>query len=195
MTDRKFIETPSQTAGPYVHIGCVPNFCGIKGVYAGDPGWVIVNEKTKGERVTVRGTIFDAEGAPLLDAMIEVWQADADGIYAAGDADFSGWGRRAGDYETGEWTFETIKPGRVPYHDGPPMAPHIGFWIVARGINLGLNTRMYFPDELEANAEDPVLALVDAARVPSLVAVKESAGQYRFDIYLQGENETVFFDV
>lgn len=194
MADRKFTETPAQTAGPYVHIGCVPNFCGINGVYADDPGRVMVNQKTKGERITVHGVIVDAEGVPLKDAMIEVWQADANGQYAAGDPDFNGWGRRAGDYGTGEWMLETIKPGPVPHPDGGVMAPHINFLIVARGINLGLNTRMYFPEDAAAHAADPVLSLA-GDRAKTLIAVGEGEGKYRFDIHLQGDNETVFFDV
>lgn len=195
-------ESPSQTAGPYVHIGCVPNFCDIKGVYPEDLGIAMVNDQTRGERITVKGTVYDGTGTPLKDALVEIWQADADGRYVsgdprgAGDPNFTGWGRQAGDYSTGEWVFETVKPGQVPYPDGRPMAPHISFWIVARGINIGLQTRMYFPDEEAANEADPVLARIEHKnRVPTLIAAKEADGVYRFDIHLQGEKETVFFDV
>ncbi|MGB0506086.1 MAG: protocatechuate 3,4-dioxygenase subunit alpha [Pikeienuella sp.] len=195
-------ESPSQTAGPYVHIGCVPNFCGIEGVYAEDLGSTMVHDGAKGQRITIKGTVYDGTGTPLKDAMVEIWQADADGIHAAGDPrgegdpNFTGWGRQAGDYTTGEWSFETIKPGTVPFPDGRPMAPHITFWIVARGINIGLQTRMYFPEEEAANAADPILSRIEHQnRVPTLVALKEGEGQYRFDIYLQGTKETVFFDV
>ena len=123
-------ESPSQTAGPYVHIGCVPNFCGIDGVYPADPGAAMVTERTRGRRITISGTVIDGTGTALRDAMVEIWQADADGLYAndprgPGDAEFTGWGRRAGDYRTGEWVFETIKPGRVPFPDGRMQAPHI----------------------------------------------------------------------
>lgn len=195
-------ESPSQTAGPYVHIGCVPNFSGIGGVYPEDLGTRMRNDAARGRHVTVRGCIWDGTGTALKDALIEVWQADADGIHAhgdprgAGDPAFSGWGRFAGDHETGEWAFDTVKPGRVPYPDGRMQAPHITFWIVARGINIGLHTRMYFPDEEASNAEDPVLTRIEHKnRVPTLVAAQEKDGAYRFDIRLQGERETVFFDV
>ena len=194
-------ESPSQTAGPYVHIGCVPNFCGIGGVYPGDLGAAIAGEKARGQRISVTGTVIDGTGTPLKDAMVEIWQADADGLYPGDprgpcDPAFTGWGRRAGDYATGEWRFETVKPGRVPFPDGRLQAPHILFWIVARGINIGLNTRMYFPDEAAANAEDPILTRLDHQnRVPTLVARADGSGAYRFDIRLQGDGETVFFDI
>ena len=193
-------ESPSQTAGPYVHIGCVPNFCGITGVYPHDLGDRMVNADTQGARITVKGTVYDGTGTPLKDAMIEIWQADANGIYpnndprGPADPNFTGWGRQAGDYDTGEWIFETIRPGSVPFPDGRMMAPHISLWIVARGINIGLNTRMYFPDA--DNSTDPLLTRIEHQnRVPTLIAEKEADGMYRFDIYLQGEKETVFLDV
>lgn len=196
-------ESPSQTAGPYVHIGMTPNFCGIDGVYAEDLGAVMVNDKTKGERITVRARVFDGTGAPLKDALIEIWQADADGLYnspaemrGTADPNFTGWGRKATDMDTGECVFETVKPGRVPFRDGRKMAPHISFWIVARGINVGLNTRLYFPDEEKANGEDPVLSRIEhRQRVATLIAERAADGAYLFDIHLQGEKETVFFDV
>jgi protocatechuate 3,4-dioxygenase, alpha subunit len=199
----RFKESPSQTAGPYVHIGCTPNFCGIEGVYNVDLGLTMVNDETRGERITVTGCVIDGTGTPLRDAMIEIWQADAAGIYPAvnetrgtADPNFSGWGRKAVDGSTGEYRFETVKPGKVPFHDGRMQAPHITFWIVARGINIGLHTRMYFAEEEKANAADPVLtALEHKVRVPTLLASRKGDGQYRFDIRLQGENETVFFDV
>ncbi|MEM7427237.1 MAG: protocatechuate 3,4-dioxygenase subunit alpha [Pseudomonadota bacterium] len=196
-------ESPSQTAGPYVHIGCVPNFCGIGGVYPADPGADMVNAKTKGERISITGIVYDGTGTPLRDVLVEIWQADANGRYpgpedprGGADPNFTGWGRRAGDYQTGEWTFETVKPGTVPFPDGRPMAPHITFWIVARGINIGLQTRMYFPEEAEANAADPVLTRIEHQnRVPTLISQKTGDGAYRFDIHLQGDEETVFFDI
>ncbi|MFK5977804.1 MAG: protocatechuate 3,4-dioxygenase subunit alpha [Rhizobiaceae bacterium] len=196
-------ESASQTAGPYVHIGCVPNFCGIEGVYTEDLGSSMVNDKTEGERITIRGKVIDGTGTPLKDALLEIWQADHNGLYPAanemrGEADknFTGWGRCPGDYTSGEYMFETIKPGKVPFMDGMPMAPHITFWVVARGINVGLHTRMYFPEEEAANAADPVLGRVEhKVRVPTLIAKKTGEGEYTFDIILQGENETVFFDI
>ena len=194
-------ESPSQTAGPYVHIGCTPNFCDITGVYPEDLGAAMVNERTRGERITVTGIVYDGTGTPLKDVLVEIWQADAAGLYPSpdehrgeADPDFTGWGRRAGDYQTGEWCFETIKPGPVPFPDGRMMAPHITFWIVARGINIGLQTRMYFPDE--DNSADPVLTRLEHQnRVPTLIATQTGAGAYRFDIRLQGPDETVFFDI
>ena len=175
-------ETASQTAGPYVHIGCMPNFCGITGVYESDLGASMVNEKTKGERITVTGRVIDGTGTPLKDALIEIWQADADGLYNSpsemrgiADPNFTGWGRCPSGMETGQFHFDTIKPGRVPFPDGRLMAPHITFWIVARGINIGLHTRMYFGDEEAANAEDPVLARIEhGVRVPTLIAPREA---------------------
>lgn len=105
-------------------------------------------------------------------------------------------GRSAGDVESGEFVFETIKPGQVPYPDGRIQAPHISFWIVARGINLGLHTRLYFDDEGEANAADPMLSRIELRqRLATLIAISEAPGVYRFDIHLQGLTETVFFDI
>ncbi|MEM9140937.1 MAG: protocatechuate 3,4-dioxygenase subunit alpha [Pseudomonadota bacterium] len=192
-------ERPSQTAGPYVHIGCLPNFCDIGGVYDADLGTAMVNEATLGQRVTISGIVYDGAGQPLRDALLEVWQADAAGRYpgrdpgGAADPNFTGWGRAAGDYATGLWSFDTIKPGRVPFPDGRMQEPHVTFWIVARGINLGLQTRMYFSDE--NNAADPVLDMIgDPARAATLIAARSGEGTYRFDIRLQGDQETVFFD-
>ena len=198
----RFKETASQTAGPYVHIGLTPNFAEIAGVYDGDLGISMVNDKTKGERITVTGQVIDGSGTPLKDAMVEIWQADADGLYnspaemrGSADPNFTGWGRSPTNMVDGEFRFETIKPGRVPFRDGRLMAPHITFWIVARGINLGLSTRMYFADEEAANAEDPVLARIEhRVRVPTLLAPRDGNG-YRFNIHLQGDKETVFFDI
>ena len=195
-------ESASQTAGPYVHIGLTPNFCGIEGVYANDLGATMVNDKTQGERITVRARVIDGTGTPLKDALIEIWQADAAGLYnspselrGAADPNFSGWGRLASDMETGLFEFSTIKPGRVPFKDGRLMAPHITFWIVARGINLGLHTRMYFADEQDANAEDPLLQRIEHKnRVPTLIAPRDG-DVYTFDIHLQGEKETIFLDI
>jgi protocatechuate 3,4-dioxygenase alpha subunit len=195
-------ETPSQTAGPYVHIGCVPNFSGIAGVYPEDLGSTMVNDKTKGERITIRGNVIDGSGTPLRDALLEIWQADADGLYnspsemrGAADPNFAGWGRSPTNMQTGEYIFHTIKPGKVPFRDGRPMAPHVTFWIVARGINLGLQTRMYFGDEKEANEADPILSRIEhRIRVPTLIAERKG-DTYTFDIRLQGEGETIFFDI
>lgn len=196
-------ETPSQTAGPYVHIGTTPNLLGIDGVYDRDLGSTMVNGKTKGDRIEIEGVVFDGTGTPLRDALVEIWQADAAGLYPSlnetrgpADPEFAGFGRCAADGDTGRWRFETIRPGAVPYPDGRMQAPHITFWVVARGINIGLHTRMYFPDAEEANDADPVLGRIEhRVRVPTLIAKQVGIGRYRFDIHLQGENETVFFDI
>jgi protocatechuate 3,4-dioxygenase alpha subunit len=195
-------ESPSQTAGPYVHIGLTPNFLGIAGVYPEDLGARMVNARTRGERITVTIRIFDGLGAVLRDALVEVWQADAAGLYnspaetrGAADPNFTGWGRFPTAMDSGEIVFETVKPGRVPYVDGRPMAPHLTLWIVARGINLGLHTRMYFGDEAAANAEDPLLLRVEhRERVATLIAARDGDA-YRFDVHLQGDRETVFLDI
>ena len=195
-------ESASQTAGPYVHIGLTPNFSEIGGVYPVDLGASMVNDKTRGQRIVITGCVLDGTGTPLRDALVEIWQADADGLYnspsemrGTADPNFTGWGRCPTDMTSGEFRFETVKPGRVPFNDGRLMAPHVTFWIVARGINIGLQTRMYFGDEEAANAEDPVLARIEhRVRVPTLVAARTEEG-YRFDIHLQGEKETVFFDI
>ncbi len=194
-------ESASQTAGPYVHIGCVPSFAGLEG-QGPDLGATMLSDATRGERITVEGHVYDGAGAPLCDALLEIWQADADGLYASpeetrGTADpgFTGWGRRPTDGETGLYRFETIKPGRVPWPDGRMQAPHLSLWLVARGINLGLATRIYFADETEANAEDPVLVRLDPpARARTLMAERQG-DTYRFNIHLQGPDETVFLDV
>ncbi|MEO4000221.1 protocatechuate 3,4-dioxygenase subunit alpha [Mesorhizobium sp. CAU 1732] len=195
-------ESASQTAGPYVHIGLTPNFAEITGVYPQDLGTSMVNDKTKGERITITGYVFDGTGTPIKDALIEIWQADAAGLYnspsemrGTADPNFTGWGRCPTDMTSGEYRFETVKPGMVPFKGGRRQAPHITFWIVARGINLGLQTRMYFGDEEAANGDDPILGRIEhRMRVPTLIAQRDGDA-YRFDIHLQGEKETVFFDI
>jgi len=203
MADADRHESPSQTAGPYLHIGLMPNFSGIGGVYAEDPGSRLVNADTKGERITVRGRVYDGDEVPLSDAVVEIWQADADGLYpspretrGAADPNFNGWGRCAADLETGEFRFETIRPGSVPFPDGRDQAPHITLWIVARGINLGLQTRLYFDDRAQANAADPLLSIIEpSSRAETLIAKTECVATFRFDVHLQGSRETVFLDI
>ena len=203
-------ETASQTAGPYVHIGLAPKAAGFD-IFENDFGNVLAGPQTKGERIRVEGRVFDGIGTVLKDVLIEIWQANAEGKYAhpgdrqpgkSIDPAFRGWGRACTDFETGVYAFETIKPGRVEGRNGRVMAPHINAWIVARGINIGLNTRIYFADEAEANAEDAVINLIEwEARRKTLLAERldrrsdTGAAVYRFDIRLQGEGETVFFDV
>ncbi len=200
-------ETASQTAGPYVHIGLAPEAAGLS-IFEKNFGPVLTNAETRGERIRIEGRVFDGIGTVLKDVLIELWQANAEGRYAHPadrqpgkplDPNFRGWGRACTDFDTGVFSFETIKPGPVEGRDGRFMAPHVNLWIVARGINIGLNTRMYFGDEAEANAKDAVLTLIEwEARRATLVARRESTeGKvvYRFDIRLQGDGETVFFDV
>jgi protocatechuate 3,4-dioxygenase alpha subunit len=201
-------ETPSQTAGPFVHIGLIPRQAGFD-IFEKDFGNVLVGPDTRGERIRIEGRILDGLGAPTKDVLVEIWQANAAGRYdhpADRQADkpldpsFRGWGRTGTDFETGVFTFETVKPGPVAGRKGHrPMAPHVNFWLVARGINIGLNTRMYFSDEEAANAEDPVLNLIDPpVRRQTLIAQRDERGGkvvYTFDIRLQGERETVFFDI
>jgi protocatechuate 3,4-dioxygenase alpha subunit len=195
-------ETPSQTAGPYVHIGLTPNFCDIPGVYATDLGTTMTNDKTAGERISVTGRIFDGAGAVVRDAVVEIWQADSTGLYnspsemrGSADPNFAGWGRCATRAEDGIYAFGTIKPGCVPFKDGRSMAPHISFWIVARGINIGLHTRMYFPEETVTNDADPLLLRIEhRERVATMIAARDGS-TYTFDIRLQGDRETVFLDI
>ena len=199
-------QTASQTAGPYVHIGLAPHAAGFD-IFQNNFSNVLAGAGTRGERILVEGRVFDGTGTPVRDALIEIWQANSFGRYNHPadtqdkelDPDFRGWGRAAADFNTGVYTFDTVKPGQVVGRHGRPMAPHIGFWVVARGINIGLNTRMYFADEAAANAADPVLNLIELeSRRKTLLAQRsERDGKvvYTFDIHLQGDQETVFFDV
>ncbi len=222
-------ETASQTAGPYVHIGLAPGAAGFH-LFETELGTDIAGPNAAGERIRVEGIVYDGSGTPVKDVLIEVWQANAAGIYAhaedpgSGEIEegFRGWGRIISDFDTGVWSFETVKPGSVPGrapmgaprpasqeeqadahgrgHQGlRPMAPHLNLWIVARGINIGLNTRMYFGDEEAANGKDPVLHLIEQSdRRKTLIAAREmrhGKPVYRFDIRLQGDGETVFFDI
>jgi protocatechuate 3,4-dioxygenase alpha subunit len=199
-------ETASQTAGPYVHIGLAPGAAGFK-IFEQELGTDIAGPNAEGERIRVEGTVFDGAGAPVKDVLIEVWQANAAGIYPSPadlradqvEEGFRGWGRIISDFDTGLFSFDTVKPGGIAGRNSRRMAPHLNLWIVARGINIGLNTRMYFDDEAEANAKDPVLNLVEQAnRRGTLIATREmrdGAPVYRFDIRLQGEGETVFLDI
>ncbi len=190
-------ETPSQTAGPYVHIGCIPTFAGLRDIYPEDLGLSPIEDGAEGEIVTITGSVFDGTGWAIRDAMLESWQPDAQGLFAgqAGtDPKVSGFSRFAADGETGEYTLRTVKPGTVALPGGGRQAPHISLWIVARGINVGLSTRLYFEDE--DNSADPLLRRIEQRqRVQTLVAKKTGPGQYRFDIHLQGDNETVFLDL
>lgn len=197
-------ETPSQTAGPYVHIGLAPGAAGFD-IYQRELGWDIAGPNAAGERIRVEGLVKDGIGSPVKDVLLEAWQANSAGVYAHPEHDgeveegFRGWGRVITDFDSGEWGFDTVKPGPVMGRNGQMMAPHINLWIVARGINIGLNTRLYFSDEEAANAADPVINLIEwEKRRQTLIARRsERDGKvvYRFDITLQGQDETVFFDI
>ena len=197
-------ETPSQTAGPFVHIGLAPGAAGFD-IYDQELGGDIAGPNAAGERIRVEGLVIDGIGSPVKDVLLEAWQANAAGVYAhpenAGDVEdgFRGFGRVITDFDTGEWAFDTVKPGSVAGRSGSVQAPHINLWIVARGINVGLNTRIYFEDEVAANAADPVINLIEweKRRATLLAKRSERDGQvvYRFDVCLQGDNETVFFDI
>lgn len=199
-------ETASQTAGPYVHIGLIPAMAGFD-IFEKNFTNVLVGPNTKGERITLEGRVLDGTGTPLRDVLLEIWQTDAAGRYnhpadrsqGTTDEDFRGWGRAGSDFESGLITFETVKPGAIIDKAGRKCAPHVNVWIVARGINIGLNTRLYFSDEGAANAADPVLNLIEQpVRRSTLIAKRdERAGKvvYDFTINLQGPDETVFFDI
>ncbi|KLK92835.1 protocatechuate 3,4-dioxygenase [Microvirga vignae] len=201
-------ESPSQTAGPYVHIGLIPHQAGFD-IFAKNFSNVLVGPDTVGERIRIEGRILDGSGAPARDILVEIWQANAAGRYNHPadrqedkpiDPSFRGWGRTGTDFETGLYTFETVKPGSVIGRKGHrPMAPHVNIWLAARGINIGLSTRLYFSDEAEANAQDPVLNIIEPReRRETLIARREERrGEvvYVFDIRLQGDRETVFFDI
>lgn len=190
-------ESASQTAGPYVHIGLAPGAAGFD-IYRHELGRDIAGPNAKGERISVTGIVIDGTGAPIKDVLIEIWQANADGTYVGkGEVEegFRGWGRAISDFDTGAFSFETVKPGPVTGPDGRNAAPHLNLWIVARGINIGLNTRMYFDDEGDANAADPVLGLVEQVHRRDTLIAHRDGSTFHFDIRLQGDGETVFFDV
>ncbi|WP_191223191.1 protocatechuate 3,4-dioxygenase subunit alpha [Billgrantia desiderata] len=194
-------ETASQTAGPYVHIG-------LALAAAGNPtrDEEIWNEMAKpeaeGELIEVVGTVIDGNGDLVRDAFLEAWQADANGVYQSEfdlKKPFNSFGRTATTFDHGsEWSLKTVKPGPVAHPNGQLMAPHINLAIFARGINIQLQTRLYFEDEAEANAACPVLSRIESpTRRQTLIAKREEADgkvRYRLDIRLQGEGETVFFD-
>lgn len=191
------VETPSQTAGPYVHIGLMPTYAGNAGYYDEEIGTSPIADGAKGEVIEIVGSVFDGTGWAMRDALLESWQPDADGKFPGqegADPAVTGHCRFAADAETGEFTLRTVKPGKVAQRGGGFAAPHISVWICARGINIGLQTRIYFEDE--DNSADPLLARIEQRpRVDTLIAKKIGEGKYRFDVRLQGEGETVFLDI
>ena len=189
--------TPSQTVGPFFHYALVPF----------DNEGIVAGEGVPGERIVVEGRVLDGAGAPVPDAMIETWQADAAGRYdhpedprrdEPGTPGFRGAARVPTDKD-GTFRIVTIKPGRVPGRGNALQAPHIMVSVLGRGLLKRLATRLYFADEAAANDEDAILALVPDDRRATLVARAGDDGPdgrvYRFDIRLQGDDETVFFDV
>ena len=165
---------------------------------------VLVSPETSGERIRIEGRVLDGGGLPVDDAMVEIWQANAHGRYnhpsdtgpAQLDPSFLGFGR-SGTNEDGTYWFETIRPGPVPFDKERMQAPHIGVIVFSRGLLNHLVTRLYFEDE-PTNADDPVLQLVSEDRRATLLAKRQSNGDtpiYRFDIILQGEGETTFFNL
>ena len=197
--------TPSQTVGPFFAYGLTP-----KGRCQWDPnghyswketvGDNLITPDATGQKIRIEGQIDDGDGVPINDAMIEIWQADAQGRYASPrdsrarpNTQFKGFGRSATD-KNGMFGFATVKPGAVPGPKGATQAPHIVIAIYSRGMLRQVYTRLYFADEAAANEADPVLKLVPTDRRGTLIA-KKQGDAYRFDIRMQGENETVFFEV
>jgi protocatechuate 3,4-dioxygenase alpha subunit len=200
--------TPSQTVGPFFAYGLAP-----KGRCPGDPngsyawketvGDNLITPDAAGTKIRIEGRITDGDGKPIDDAMIEIWQSDAQGRYAHArgerprpNAKFTGFGRSATD-KGGIFSFDTIKPGAVPGPNGKPQAPHIVVCIFSRGMLRQVYTRLYFSDD-PSNVGDAILNLVPAERRGTLIAHKQPGGAvplYRFDIRVQGDNETVFFDI
>jgi protocatechuate 3,4-dioxygenase alpha subunit len=172
--------TGSQTVGPYLHLGLLAELIPATVVPRGHP-----------DAIVIRGRLLDGAGAPVPDGMIETWQADPAGCYNA--AGFAGLGR-SGTVDGGVFEIVTVKPGRVPSADGDLQAPHLAVGVFARGLLKRLATRLYFPDEAEANASDPVLGLLSDEERATLTAVPDD-GFLRFDIRLQGPGQTTFFAV
>lgn len=192
-------QTPSQTVGPYFAYGLAPVQYGYP--HPSIASGTLAGEDAAGERIRVAGRVLDGEGAPIPDALVEIWQADGEGRYvrhAAGDASstgFRGFGRvGTGTDALSRFVFDTVKPGPV----GGGQAPHISVIVFMRGLLVHAYTRLYFSDEAEANARDSVLSGVPPERRQTLVAERQDgpAGPiFWFDIHMQGDRETVFFDV
>jgi len=193
-------QTPSQTVGPFFAYGLTPEQFHYP--FRGTATNVMAKPNTDGDHIRIVGRVFDGQGAPVPDAMIELWQANAHGRYNHPadarqdnflDPDFAGFGRSGTDGD-GEFVFETVKPGPV----GKGQAPHINMILFMRGMLSHTYTRIYFSDESGANENDPVLVAVEPARRDTLIARREEMQDgvtYRLDIHMQGDAETVFFDV
>jgi protocatechuate 3,4-dioxygenase, alpha subunit len=180
-----WIPTPSQTAGPFLHLGLTDTRSVAR----------VAGEGVRGERVWLTFRVLDGDGVPVPDAMIELWQADSEGEYASRESTFRGFGRLA-TADDGSCTFETIRPGRAPGPGDTLQAAHINVSVFSRGLLKRLSTRVYFAGE-SANIEDPILALVPEIRRATLFAQPDPARDrgWIFEIRMRGENETVFFDV
>ena len=159
-------ESASQTAGPYVHIGCLPNMTGITTIY--DEDLTSNGETPEGQPITISGRVYEGNQEFGKDIMLEFWQPDQNGSFENGV-----WRRTGTNFEDGSYSVDTIMPGSFEDQNGVLLAPFISVWVVARGINIGLLTRIYFPENEELNAKDPHLALVDEARRPTLMAQAE----------------------
>ncbi len=188
-------QSPSQTVGPFFHDGLV---------IGGEN--VLVSDGVRGERIVLSGQVLDGDGVAVPDALIEIWQADAAGIYAhpedprygETDSKFRYYGRSDTRHAENCYRFETIKPGRVVAPESGLQAPHVNVHLFSRGLLTHLATRIYFADEADANAEDPTLKTIDSERRRTLLAVRQpqpdKASVYRLDFVLQGSEETVFFE-
>jgi protocatechuate 3,4-dioxygenase, alpha subunit len=187
-------QTPSQTVGPFFALGLTHKAANV-----------LAPDSTEGEKIRVEGQVFDGDGQPVPDAMVEIWQANAYGRYNHPDdkqekplePSLLGWGR-AGTDKTGLYWFETVKPGAVPGPEQSLQAPHINVTVFARGMLIHAFTRIYFGDEAANDSDPTLLSIKNKARRRTLVANREERNGkpvYRFDIRLQGENETVFFDM
>ena len=181
--------TPSQTVGPYFAIGLTPAEYGFRPLVGDD----LRTEDAHGDPILIEGRITDGEGADIPDAMIEIWQADGAGKYPTrgSNTTFKGFGRS--ETKGGVFRFKTVKPGAAPGE-----APHINLNVFSRGVLFQMTTRIYFEGEA-ANDSDPVMKLVPADRRATLIARRDGTAdglpRYVFDIRVQGENETVFFEV
>ena len=190
--------TPSQTVGPYFHYGLTPHDYDFSVVFGNN----LVTPDASGERIRIEGRIIDGDGQGINDSLVEIWQADSAGRYAhpadrraLPNASFKGFGRCDTDKDGG-YSFETVKPGAVPGPNGAMQAPHIGVIVFSRGMLRHVYTRIYFSDE--KNDADPILAAVPAERRSSLIAKRADRNGhavYTLDIRLQGDGETVFFDI
>ena len=184
-------ETPFQTAGPFLHIGCMPNKIKINNLYKNDLGEVPFKNKNEIEMITVEGSVFDGNGIALDDVMLETWQCDENGQFF----EDNGFARFIPDKLTKKFKLFTVKPGQVENLDKKNQSPHICLSISSRGLNMTLNTRIYFEGDDLIN--DPILSMIKNSKgnIDSLVAKKIKKNIYIFNVFLQGNKETVFFDI